>query len=293
MTLMETLVKQELENRTGKVWEREVVSKNGNEIIAFVSKVDGFSPCFYMKDLEYTLKRNPNITIIQYISDFLNSADMDKSVVDNIKAKINDFNLVKDNLKVRVLAGKTDCCEKLSCELYAVPYVKFHEQGMDMSVNVNNSILKAWNKTFEEVYEIAKENTRKEIEISSMKDIILELSLKTMNLSDDEIEDARAYMDEMMPDDNMQVLSNKSRHLGAAAIIYDDVLNEVADKLGEEKIIILPSSVHEVIAIPYSGDTDRFVEMVKEVNGTEVEPKDRLIDAILVWDRKTLEKLTN
>ena len=114
---METLVKQELENRTEKVWEREIVNKNGNEIIAFVSKADGFSPCFYMKDLEYTLRKNPNITIVQYISDFLNSADMDKSVVDNIKAQINDFNLVKDNLKVRVLAGKTDCCEKLSCEL--------------------------------------------------------------------------------------------------------------------------------------------------------------------------------
>lgn len=292
MTLIETLVKTELERQSGKVWEREVIVKNGVEEVAYIVKTDSFSPCFYMGDLEYSVMNNDKLSVVQYIHDFLVAAKSNKDTIEQIKKDIQDYEKIKDQLDIRVVEQKVDCAKDLGCGLYAIPYVKFQDGEANMAANVNNSLLKTWDKTFEEVYECAQNNAKKNIRIVPMKQIIFELMIRESGdrMTEEEIEGMKNYLDLVSPDEFMYVLTNKSKHLGASAIIYDDVLNEAAKILKTEKIIILPSSIHEVIAIPYSEDKERFIEMVKEVNGTEVDPKDRLTDAILVWDGKILSK---
>ena len=49
------------------------------------------------------------------------------------------------------------------------------------------------------------------------------------------------------------VFSNRSGINGAACILYEDVLKNFADGV-EKNLIILPSSIHEVLLLPDDGD---------------------------------------
>ena len=52
-------------------------------------------------------------------------------------------------------------------------------------------------------------------------------------------------------------------------------------------LIILPSSVHEVILVPDDGITGKefYTDMVKEVNDAQVEPEERLSYNVYYYDR--------
>ena len=51
-------------------------------------------------------------------------------------------------------------------------------------------------------------------------------------------------------------------------------------KHNTDKVVVLPSSVHEMLLVPYTEeiDIDTFSEMVEEVNTAEVDPTERLTD---------------
>ena len=64
-----------------------------------------------------------------------------------------------------------------------------------------------------------------------------------------------------------------------------EVLSEVAEKFDND-LYILPSSIHECIALPAEGDVLMVAEMVKVVNSTEVLPEEVLSDSVYKFDRK-------
>ena len=51
-------------------------------------------------------------------------------------------------------------------------------------------------------------------------------------------------------------------------------------KHGVNKLIVLPSSIHEMLVMPYegNGDLDAISDMVAEINQEHVEPEERLTD---------------
>ena len=55
---------------------------------------------------------------------------------------------------------------------------------------------------------------------------------------------------------------------------------EFGQQHNTDKIVVLPSYIHEMLLIPYTEDMDidTFSEMVEEVNNAEVEPIERLTD---------------
>ncbi len=69
----------------------------------------------------------------------------------------------------------------------------------------------------------------------------------------------------------MYLLTNVQKFLGAATILYPDLLKNLSRQLGED-FYILPSSVHECILVPKSTGCSREIleEMVYEVNSTQV-----------------------
>ena len=83
---------------------------------------------------------------------------------------------------------------------------------------------------------------------------------------------------EMFNDNPMYVLTNKEMTFGAAAIIDEEFMWDVYDKIGGD-FIIIPSSIHELIAVPMTemeNNKDYVNNMIKDVNRTQVEQKDRL-----------------
>ena len=59
---------------------------------------------------------------------------------------------------------------------------------------------------------------------------------------------------------------------------------------------ILPSSVHEVIVLPASkknNEAVNLVQMVKEINVTEVAPEEKLSDEVYFFDGRYLKAVNN
>ena len=74
----------------------------------------------------------------------------------------------------------------------------------------------------------------------------------------------------------MLVISNQKRMWGAASMLDDKVLSIAADKL-QSDLIILPSSIHEIIVIPFSGDdVSEFNAMIREINETQLQEREVL-----------------
>lgn len=86
--------------------------------------------------------------------------------------------------------------------------------------------------------------------------------------------------DDACESENMYVLTNGRTHFGAAAVLYPNLLDAVAERLGSS-LFLLPSSVHEMIVLPDTGEDPKILkEIVEEVNRTELDPEDVLTDSV-------------
>ena len=83
------------------------------------------------------------------------------------------------------------------------------------------------------------------------------------------------------------LLTNRESYLGASAMLYDGVLKELADAMRSD-LFILPSSIHEVLALPDDGEVDwkELEEIVQTINQTEVEDREVLSDTVYCYCRE-------
>ena len=92
---------------------------------------------------------------------------------------------------------------------------------------------------------------------------------------------------EMKEEPQLYVLTNKRRENGANILLFKDELAEFAEMIGDD-FFILPSSIHEVLAVPASQvDYKELKHMVKDVNDTQVAPNEILGYEVYRYDRKT------
>ena len=119
-----------------------------------------------------------------------------------------------------------------------------------------------------------------------MMEIMGEIISSDADNLDPDMVDAFFEMDSVYEDnmDPMFVATNSKKVNGAGVILYDGLLRTFAEKIGGD-FYILPSSVHEVIFVPANGDIDAryLIQMVKEVNATEVSPDEVLSDNVYMY----------
>lgn len=137
--------------------------------------------------------------------------------------------------------------------------------------------------------EIKSETMRKwEIDFAKLK----EIALKNM-LKNNEPEIIR--FDELMPlyidggnelDKRMYIITNKNRNFGATCLVYPGLLDSIYEKVGGD-YYILPSSIHECIALKVNDDLDPQIlrALVRKINYTEVKPEEVLSDNVYVYRR--------
>ena len=78
-------------------------------------------------------------------------------------------------------------------------------------------------------------------------------------------------------------------------MLYEEPIHELAEQVGGD-LYILPSSVHEVIAVPADFDSpEELAEMVYEINMEQVDINDRLSNQVYHYDRdlRTLRLATD
>ena len=162
--------------------------------------------------------------------------------------------------------------------------VKVDENGIQSSA-IRNNLAEQLGMNEEQLFKCAVENTRRIFPptVKSMNDVIRE-----MFISDGMPAEVADMMIGEMPEDKMMwVISNDRGINGAGSMLYEDNLHKLAMKL-ETDLYILPSSVHECIAVSTNvGDPYELAEMVSEINMGQVVLEDRLSNQVYHYDRVT------
>ena len=87
------------------------------------------------------------------------------------------------------------------------------------------------------------------------------------------------------PDSIMLAITNKNFIKGAANMLYEDIIQEVAE-LFEDDLFLIPSSVNEILAVRASYGVPEILSMlVPQVNREEVDATERLSDNFYYYDR--------
>lgn len=166
--------------------------------------------------------------------------------------------------------------------------VSVDERGMS-STMINNNLAKELGMGEEQLFKAAAENTRRILPpvVQSMNEV-----MRDMFVADGMPKElADLMIGEQEPEMTMWVISNERKIDGAASMLYEDKLHNLAEKVGTD-LYILPSSIHEVIAVSVEmGEPEELARMVSEVNMDQVDLSERLSNQVYHYD-KDLRKIT-
>lgn len=127
------------------------------------------------------------------------------------------------------------------------------------------------------------------------KDRLFEDAMKnSMRMMPPKLDFARdIYEDDMEREENdpfydMLIVSNEKHFRGAAVLFYPGIMEEISMKLGGSYYVI-PSSIHEVLAIPAAPDVevDSLNRLVMEANLLHVPENEQLSDGVYLYDGST------
>ncbi len=193
-----------------------------------------------------------------------------------------DFNHVQDRISFRLInrSSNPDLLSDIPfipfLDLAVVFFVTLEDDLLGSStVLIHNSHLALWNVTAETLFSLARANAQT---LSGCEVIPIERLI----CSGPEQETVPSpYPGQIF------VLSNRTRIFGASCMLYEDVLASFSDTL-QDDFYVLPSSIHEVLLLPMknSPPVKSLLEMVRDINRTEVAPEDVLSDHIYLYRAK-------
>ena len=162
---------------------------------------------------------------------------------------------------------------------------------------VNNDLAEKEGLTENDLYNAASKNTKElfPVSIKNMNEVIGEMIFGESGIDEEMQEEFNEVMMETPNEHSMYVITNESKLYGAASILYEEPLHELAEKVGSD-LYILPSSVHEVIAVSADfSSPDELAEMVYEINMDQVDINDRLSNQVYCYDKdlRTLRLATD
>lgn len=150
------------------------------------------------------------------------------------------------------------------------------------SAMISYNLLKKLDMCEEQLFSLAKVNTMRLFPpaIRSMHEVIADM------FGNDEAREEMIGMvtAETNQDKVMYVITNQIGLHGAILMAYDEVLQQVAEKMHSD-FYILPSSVHEILAVSARMcDPNELARMVYEVNQSQVALNERLSNQIYHYD---------
>lgn len=274
---------QKITKNNGVVLDGLIIGEAGKKI----------APTMYLNPYYTRFKQGMSLKDIlaEVISEYRESSNI---VFGDMK-RLLDFNNLKDRVVYKLVQRETN--QELLGEIPAFEFLDLavvfylildENKGGQMTALIRNSHMATWGTTKEELYRLAKKNTPELLPpvIKTIKEIMCDM-LKE-HLGD-------FYMDELLDDlleedserKPFYVLSNEKQINGAGCLLYEDCLKKFAEEQNAD-VIILPSSVHEVILLPDKGDMDyaELQEMVSQINRNEVPEEDVLSDGVYKYSRR-------
>lgn len=259
-----------------------LLSNNGKTMI---------SPTIYINDMyEQYIKTGDLQATMQ------NAAEAMDKVFKEATVPMLDINTAKDNIIFQLVntAQNEDLLKNLPHRGFqdlSIIYrwvVSVDEKGISSTV-INNNLARSLGMEEEQLFKAAAENTRRILPpvVQSMNEV-----MRDMFVADGMPQElADLMIGEQEPERTMYVISNEIKIDGAASMLYVDKLQNLAESVGTD-LYILPSSVHEVIAVSVEmGEPEELAQMVAEINMNQVELGERLSNQVYHYD-KNLRKIT-
>lgn len=259
----------ELQNR-GYNAEAQNAIKNGVELEGIRILTDcNIAPIIYTEAIIENAE-DEGKSLDEVVSSIIGTYESHKSFSFDVN-NLFDKDFVLNGLYIGLQKESTEDIIKRACDLDGIECFLYIRGEVDKegsySIKLNKMILESANISEDEAWEKAEANNNAETTLESMAKVLADM----MGFEYSE------EMDEMTP---FFVISNKCRIKGASAILNKTVLSDFGKRYNTDRIVVLPSSVHEMLIAPWTEDIDldTFTNMVTEVNNTEVEPTERLTD---------------
>lgn len=245
----------------------------------------------------------PNIYLDSFYSRYLSGEDFQEMLEEILQLYelnknnlqfdlelLTSFDCMRDRIIMRLMNYERnrkllEDCPYLMWQDLAVTFrwvASQDEEGVSSSL-IGCDLMKSWGTSPEELYELARENMPRcfPARVMNMYDMI---ECMHQNQDDDE------ELDDLMTEDldnliPLFVMSNEQKINGATAVLYPDMLKTLSLQC-HGNFYILPSSVHELIVLPYprADQGETLKGMVKNVNEEVISNDDYLSDHVYYYD---------
>lgn len=255
------------------------MSKNGRDVTGVILKMGSISPVFYIEHLydEYSKGRDYD-DLLDNIADTLDN--MVPPQMDEVMDKLKNW---KEGALIAAMPADSAKAQKFSHakiigDIAAVPYIVVtQDENSFGSVSYDDSLCEHLNIDPDELLEAAIKNTGKQFSVKTIRDVLYEMMPPS-------IRDTIPEPDDDEP--TMLVISNDLRKFGAGSVFCNEAMDKVCEEYPALKngCFILPSSIEEVIAVPFDiGDPGSLAGMVGGINGDVVEPQLVLSDNVYAY----------
>jgi hypothetical protein len=263
---------------------RSIVKTNDTRLTGLVISENGrnISPTIYL-DEYYPKWRAGLLTIQDVAKKVIKEYKENRMNTDFNTDSFTNFENAKERIVFRIL--NHDLNKELLSDVPHIPYmdldivfcylVPTNDFDSTASILIHYSHIKSWGVTTEDLYAIAMENTPK----------LLPPSFDTLDAVITRLMGFNPYdnCEDKVP---MYVLTNERTTNGAGVILYDGLLEKIANQFDSD-FYILPSSIHEVLIVPSSVPISKSTldKMVTDVNTTEVAANEILSDHAYYYSR--------
>lgn len=266
----------------------DIRKNNGVLLKAIIIKKDGVqsAPVVYLDELYNSyLNGESTDTLVKQIQEKVADTYLSDDLSINT---IHEYEAVKDKVVLRVINY-----QKNESILREIPHMRYLDLAVTFrimfdthknalaSTTVSDKLLVQWGVTVNELYKVALANSVRLLPVYHAR-----LESMLFECDEDEIDQ------HINAGPKLYVLTNTQGINGATSILYPDALKVRADLI-ESDLLILPSSLHEILYVPFSDDMDLagFSEVVRTVNANDVREDEILSDNVYIYrrDRDILE----
>ncbi len=266
----------------------DVFLKNNNtkKYGIIIRRISGaVAPTVYIDHFydDYCKKKNTIEEIAVRIHSALKNIDEQETQYYSFSA---DYSVCKEKIIYRLVSK-----ERNEQYLSGIPHLAFLDlaivflvvhrlsgEGME-SFCITNELQKKWNVSTKDLFSLAHTNTQK-----IFPPVVDTLEHTMSELLGELINDIPETQDEAC---QIYILSNQPRINGAAAILYEDLIQKLAEKMNCD-FYILPSSIHELLLLPDNNNDslESLSHMVKDINENHVKEEEILSDHAYYYSRE-------
>ena len=254
--------------------------------IMFQKKTENVAPTIYIEDL-YERYKIQEVTIQDAIKEVICRYEKSIKGMQRINGLSVDYASCQDRIIYRLVSK-----ERNLFLLKDMPYIPFLDMAITFhlvvsiddscmqSLKITRELQQRWGVSVEQLLKLAKKNTPELLPARVCE--LSQLMKCYINTREFMLEQEEDLTNEEKID--MIVVSNELGINGAAVMLYDGVMEQIANEYDSD-LYLLPSSIHEIIVVP-AGEEDlheTFSSMVNNINQRYVDEDEVLSDRVYIY----------